>query len=217
MSKNLKMCNDESPLFSRSSFVVEVDDSKMSVIYFENHINVYLSGTISSSTIDPLVEVIVSENCIPEESRLEVINIFIDSLGGELHPAFKLIDVIRMSNIKVRTIGWGMVGSAALMIFMSAEERLVSKYTSLLSHQATLQFSEFNAKLTDFSAQAREFNNIMSHILEYYRSTTKKSDEFIREHLITHVDEYLTAAEALEYGLATDLLQNKNGFDFLLT
>ena len=62
---------------------------------------------ISLSTVKSAVEWILEANFA--EERPEMLNLIINSPGGDLNAAFALIDVMRGSAIPVRTIGLGQI------------------------------------------------------------------------------------------------------------
>lgn len=181
----------------------ETEDSTVAV--FDTFINISLKGVVCSQTIDPIVELIINVNLNDEFKELEVINLFIDTDGGDLSCAFKLIDVIRMSEVPIRTIGLGKVASAGLIIFMSGDERVFSENASILSHHATYNASNYSIKVSDSSHQ-QEFKHIMSRILKTYTRYTGKDEKYIKKHLLKENDVYLSAEEAINHGLADDIL-----------
>jgi len=60
----------------------ETEDSTVAV--FDTFINISLKGVVCSQTIDPIVELIINVNLNDEFEKLEVINLFIDTDGGDL-------------------------------------------------------------------------------------------------------------------------------------
>lgn len=170
---------------------------------------IYLDEVITAETINPIVQYIITQNIInPKSSH---ITIFIDSDGGCIRAASKLIDVMNLSRIPIRTVGWGVVASAALLIFMCGHQRIISENAEVLSHQATLNVSSLSAKINDFESQQKEFQNICDRILRIYVEKTGKSVKEVQKKLMRHHDVWLTGREALEYGFADSLLNDHIG------
>jgi ATP-dependent protease ClpP protease subunit len=190
----------------------ETEDSSVTV--FDTFINVSLKGDVCSRTIDPIVDLLINVNLSEDFSKVGVINLFIDTDGGDLNCAFKLIDIIRMSEIPIRTIGMGKVASAGLIIFMSGAERIFSENASILSHQATYNVSNFSIKVSDSSHQ-QEFKHIMSRILKTYIRYSGKDEKYIKKHLLKENDVYLSAEDAIVHGLADKMLPQ--GMEWLKT
>lgn len=182
-------------------------DNSPSINKYDDFLSLFLNGMITDEKVEPYIECIIQENvmCYGET---EYINLYLDSVGGDISAAFKLIDTIQMSRIPVRTIGWGQVASSGLLIFMSGQERYISDNASILSHQATFNASEFSAKMIDFQSTQQEFANIMSRIIRHYCRCTGKDEKYIKKHLINHADVWLTSETVIEHGLADAILQD---------
>lgn len=166
---------------------------------------VWLESEVCGETIDPIVKFIIQENITP---ALDSITIFIDSPGGDLSAAWKLIDIIQLSRIKIRTIGIGGVMSAALLILMGGHERLLSINTEVMSHQPTFNTSNFSAKLNDFDSYTQMFGKMFTKVSVYYSKHTGLKDKDLKKVLLGTSDEWLTAEEAVGYGFADGIIQD---------
>src|SRR5690606_27521613 len=154
------------------------EDEKTSVALFDKFANIQLNGPVCAETINPIVDFIIGANLTNGEGQnLNVINLFIDTEGGDLHAAMKLIDAIRMSEIPVRTIGWGKVASAGLIIFMAGRERFLSENCSILSHNATFNAELYSVRVTDLSHQ-KEFKLINDRIMRVYKECTGRDEKY---------------------------------------
>jgi ATP-dependent Clp protease protease subunit len=180
------------------------EDEQSNVSVFDNFANVTINGPICPETIKPILDFIIGAN-LATDVNLEVINLFIDTEGGDLYSAMKLIDTMRMSEIPVRTIGWGKVCSAGLIIFMAGKERFLSENCSILSHNATFNAARYSVRLTDLSHQ-QEFKLIISRIMRLYKQCTGKDEKYIKKFLLRDNDVYLSADEAIVHNLAEGML-----------
>jgi ATP-dependent Clp protease protease subunit len=166
-----------------------------------------LMGEINEETIAPVIEYIISNN-FPngEEEPMDVLNLMICSGGGEVGPAFALIDVMQGSAVPVRTIGFGSVGSAALMIFMAgaAGQRVLTPNSMVLSHQ----WSWGNGgKAHELEATAKAYKLSSSIILNHYVKSTKLNEEEVKRILLPPSDVWLSANECKKYGIC-DIVSN---------
>ena len=95
-----------------------------------------LMDDIDSDSVKPVIEWILHENYV-RKRRLKELLVLICSDGGSLEDAFALIDVMRSSNIPIKTVGLGAVASAGLCIFIAGTpgRRVLTPNTSILSHQ----------------------------------------------------------------------------------
>jgi ATP-dependent Clp protease protease subunit len=134
------------------------------------------------------------------EDRPQVLNLIINSAGGELSSAFAVIDVMRGSQIPVRTVGVGQIASAGLMIFMAGKKgsRILTPNTSIMSHR----FSGGSwGKSHELVAIAKEFDLTSTRIMEHYKKCTGLKEAEILKHLLPPQDIWLSAKEALKLGV----------------
>lgn len=186
---------------------IEVQNEEQTIVdLFDQFANVHLNGPVVAETINPIVEFILRTNLSDgEEGSLKVINLFIDSEGGDVQSAMKLIDSIRMSEIPIRTIGWGKVESAGLMIFMAGRERLISKNCSILSHNAVFSAQSYAVRVNDFSHQ-EGFKLIYEKIMRVYKECTGRDERYIKKYLLKDNDVYMTAESAIKHGIADGVI-----------
>lgn len=154
-------------------------------------------GPVNVETVKPTIEWILHENFVRKRKNKELL-LAICSEGGSLEDAFALIDVMRTSKIPIKTVGLGVIASAALMIFIagSKDRRVLTPNTSVLSHQ----FSAGHAgKAHELFATVKEFELAQVRMLELYRDCTGLDERKIREVLLPAQDVYLSAEEALKY------------------
>ena len=131
------------------------------------------------------------------DERPQVLNLVINSQGGELASAFAVIDIMRGSHIPIRTIGLGQIASAGLMIFMAGTKghRVLTPNTSIMSHR----FSGGSwGKEHELFAVAKEFDLTSKRILTHYKTCTGLAENVILEKLLPPQDIYLSAKEALD-------------------
>ena len=120
--------------------------------------------------------------------------------GGSLEDAFALIDVMRSSKVAIKTVGLGSIASSGLMIFLAGARgrRVLTPNTSILSHQFAWGSS---GKAHELFATVKEFQLTETRMIEHYKLSTGLDDEVIRRVLLPPQDVYLSAQEALQYGI----------------
>jgi len=182
-------------------------DKSHSELLQDHGIYVFM-GDVDSDSIRPVIEWILAENHVAKKKKKELL-LMICSSGGEIEPAFALIDVMKSSTIAIKTVGLGQIASSGLLIFLAGTlgRRVLTPNTSILSHQYSWG-SE--GKHHELWAVTKEFNLVQQRMLEHYRQATKLDDEIIRTKLLPASDVYLSAEEALELGVCdyiSDLAQ----------
>lgn len=170
--------------------------------------HLFLRGPVNKDSINPLIDAIIGENI---NNEIKMINLIIDSDGGDVHKAMALIDVMRASRIPVRTIAMGTCASSALMIFMNGHkgERYISENCSILSHEASFTAAELSLKLNDFASHAAEFSNISNRIFKLYERATGKTTKYIAQHLLNAKDVWLSAEDCIKHKLADRYIHDK--------
>jgi ATP-dependent Clp protease protease subunit len=166
----------------------------------------YLMGDIDSDSVLPIIASIMEYNLMDEDERPSQLTLFINSGGGYTSPAYHLIDSIKHSLIPVQTIGMGEVASAALMILMagSKSKRFATETCSIMSHQYSAGLS---GKEHEIYAGTKDMQMESNRMMVHYRKCTKKSEPYIRKHLLPQSDCYLTPEEAVKHGLIDGILQ----------
>lgn len=160
---------------------------------------ILLMGPISSNNIITPIEIILNANLSPE-LNIKFITLLINSPGGSLHDAFALIDVMQGSQIPIHTVGIGLIASAGLLIFMSGAKghRTLTPNTSILSHQWQ---GGMIGKSHELLTAQRNFSLMNDKVYSLYKKNTSLDAEKINEVLLPPNDVWLSAEEALSYGI----------------
>jgi ATP-dependent Clp protease protease subunit len=164
-------------------------------------------GDVECENIKPIIEWILHENYIAKKRRKELL-LMICSDGGETAPAFALIDVMRSSQIPIKTVGLGCIASAGLMIFLAGTpgRRVLTPYTSILSHQFSWGS---DGKAHELFATIKEFELTHKRMLDHYKTCTGLSEEEIKTALLPPHDVYLSAEEALALNICDAISEIK--------
>jgi ATP-dependent Clp protease protease subunit len=158
-----------------------------------------LMGGIDTDSVKPVIEWILHENFV-KKKKLKELLLMICSEGGDLEPAFALIDVIKASKIPVKTVGLGQIASCGLLIFLAGTQgrRVLTPNTSVLSHQ----FSWGSAgKAHELFATVKEFELTQQRMVRHYQESTGLDEDTIKQVLLPPQDIYLSAEEALSYNI----------------
>ena len=160
---------------------------------------IYVSGSIEGGTSETVCKQIIEINLSKSVSCIQLI---INSPGGSVSDGFAIIDMMEWSRLPVRTTGLGMLASMALLIFMAGAkgQRVITPRVSILSHR----FSWWSfGNHSELIAKRKEEDLTHQRILDHYiRHTSLNSAEEVQAHLLRDVDSWLTAEEALRFGVA---------------
>ena len=161
----------------------------------------YFANDFSMETTAPVINWILQHNMQPKKSRLNYLTLMINSYGGELASAFALIDVMRGSSIPVRTVGVGIISSCGVLTFMAGEKghRAITPNTMILSHQYS---GGHGGKHHELVASAKRFDIQNEMFVDHYKKFSGMSEKKINKYLLPAEDVWLTADEAVKYGVA---------------
>lgn len=162
-------------------------------------------GEVDHENMKPIIEWILHENFVSKKKRKELL-LMICSEGGDMSAAFALIDVMRSSNIFIKTVGLGQIASAGLLIFLAGSpgRRTLTPNTSIMSHQYAWGS---DGKHHELLATMKEFDLTQKRMVKHYVDCTGLSEEEIKKTLLPPHDVYLSAEEALKLGICDHISQ----------
>jgi len=164
--------------------------------------NIYLfMDAFTSESIAPVIEFILEKNLNPASKRPKNLTLIINSPGGDMAAAFALIDIMNGSSIPVHTLGIGQISSCGILTFMSGAKgyRVLTPNTSILSHQWS--WGTYG-KSHELMAVQKEFEMTDERMMSHYKRCTGLDEKTIKKVLLPPQDVWLTAAEAVKYGIA---------------
>ena len=165
----------------------------------------YFSDGFDSNTTKPVIQAIIEKNLMPNSQRPNELTLVINSPGGQVHSAFALIDTMKGSAIPVKTVGLGMIASCGLLTFMSGTKgrRVLTPNTSILSHQYSWGSG---GKEHELFARVREFELSTERMINHFKKCTGLSEKKVRDVLLPPEDRWLSAKEAVRYGIADKIV-----------
>lgn len=133
--------------------------------------------------------------------------IFINSPGGEVYSGFAIYDVVRFIKCPVYMLGIGLVASAASLIYLAVpkERRYALKNSTYLIHQP---LASMKGNATDIEIYADKLNKTKERLNSIIAEATGKNIEDVV--VDTDRDYWMTADEAKEYGLVTNIVTSRN-------
>ena len=172
---------------------------RIDALFFRSR-NVIIAGEIN----DKLASRAVTHLLALAEASDDPINVFISSPGGHVESGDMVHDVIQFIKPTVRTIGSGWVASAGALIFVGAarENRYCLPNTRFLLHEPR---GGIGGQATDMMIQAEQIRIMRERFHKLFAEATGQSQEKIEKD--AGRDFWLTAAEAIDYGLCGKLIR----------
>lgn len=169
-------------------------------LFFQSR-NVIVAGEIN----DKLAQRTVTHLLALAEESDDPINMFISSPGGHVESGDMVHDVIGFIKPKVRTIGTGWVASAGALIYVGAkrENRYCLPNTRFLLHQPS---GGIGGQVSDMMIQAEQLKIMRARFDVLFSEATGQTPDKIAAD--TARDFWMSAAEAIDYGLAGKIISS---------
>ncbi|MDR0443614.1 MAG: ATP-dependent Clp protease proteolytic subunit [Treponema sp.] len=164
---------------------------------------ILISGEINKE----LAEKTIRQLLLMEDMGADPIRIFIDSPGGDADAGYAIFDMIRFVKPEVWTIGMGLVASAAAIIQLASpkERRVGLPNSHYLIHQP---LSGIRGVATDIEIHAKELDKLREKINRLIADET--GVPFAQVEKDTDRDYWMSAAEAVSYGLISKVIVNRD-------
>lgn len=164
----------------------------------------FLVGEINSETASKLIQKLM----YLDQKDLEEITLYINSPGGEVMSGLAVYDYIKIMKSPVRTVTIGNAASMGAIIFLAGEKREMLPHTRILIHDPSYGHLDVSGKKPhEIQRGVDSLNKIRETLAEIISEKTNKSLDEI--YGITAEDNYFTAEEAIDFGLATGIFKGK--------
>jgi len=134
------------------------------------------------------------------------ITFYINTPGGSITAGMAIYDTIKLITSPVTIVVTGMAASMGSVLLCAAPKgrRLIYPHARVLIHQPLIA-GRFIGPATDINIQAKEMEKLRDELNEILASASGQPIEKISRD--TDRDFYLTAKEAIEYGLADKIVE----------
>lgn len=139
----------------------------------------------------------------PGEQELTII---INNPGGDVYEGLAIYDAIKSCKNRVRAVVYGRCMSMASWILQAADERIMAASSVMMIHYGECHISGHSKSAMIWAKEEERLNKVMEEIL--LEKMKEKIPEVTRTqlHNMIKFDKILTAAEAVELGLADSIL-----------
>lgn len=132
---------------------------------------------------------------------VDVINVYINSYGGEVAEALAIYSALRRHKAKIKTFCDGFACSAATIVFCAGEERTMGRIALMMIHNCMSYIGYANSE--ELRKAAEDNDKVNQSSIEAYKRVTdgKLTEDQIKEMMTAET--WMSAEECLEYGFAT--------------
>lgn len=164
-------------------------------IYFYDDVTKQSIYNLNKS-LDAVTKNLLSISLAYNLKETPVIELYIDSYGGELSTALNSADRIKNNKIPVHSYVEGVAASAATLLSVVAHKRYMRKNSMMMIHQLSSEIWGNFAAIKDEVGNLELLMNILKKIyLEHTKFTKEELDNLLKH------DIYLNAEQCLEKGL----------------
>lgn len=162
---------------------------------------ILLSGEIN----DDIAQIVISELLYLDSIETKNIWIYINSPGGSISSGLAIYDTMHFINSQVNTVCVGIAMSMAAFLLSSATgKRYALPNSEIMIHQP---YGGMQGVVSDIDIQAKRLLNIKEKMNQMLANNTKKTIEEIEHD--TERDNYMSADEALAYGIIDEIMKKK--------
>ncbi len=137
-----------------------------------------------------------------EDSDREI-SMYINSPGGQIYSGLAIYDTMRMLSNKISTVAVGVTASFGTVLLAAGTkgQRYALPHATIHMHQP---LGGAQGQATDIEIQAKEILRLKSRLNEILAESTGQTIDVIERD--TERDFYLTAQQAIEYGIVDKIL-----------
>ena len=167
------------------------------IIFLGTQIDDYTANTLQA-------QLLYLDSVDPEKD----ISIYINSPGGSVSAGLGIYDTMQFINSSVATICTGMAASMAAVLLVSGEEgkRTRLPHSRVMIHQP---LGGVQGQASDIEITAREIQKLKRELTQIIADHAHKDYETVLAD--SDRDHWMTAQEALEYGMVDRILEKKKG------
>lgn len=168
---------------------------------------IVISSPIDNLVAEQVVSQIIDINDFDAQMSIvstyqpEPIEIFINSVGGNVSDGFAIIGAMEMSETPIFTYGIGIVASMALGIFVKGDYRIAHRYARFLYH--SISYGEFGY-LQDHKDSLEETELIQNMYNDLFKETYLSKNKMSK--IIQNKSNFIfSGKEAVELGIADEV------------
>lgn len=144
---------------------------------------------------------------LEKEDCTQEITLYINSPGGEVISGLAVYDYISIMKAPVRTVCIGTAASMGAILFLAGRKREMLPHTRIMIHDPSFGHHDISGcKPHEIQNELDKLNKTKQNLATIIAEKTGKSMEEIYK--VTAEDTYYSAAQAIEFGLATGIITN---------
>ena len=135
-----------------------------------------------------------------KELDVDTINVHINSYGGDVSEGLAIYNVLREHKAQIVTICDGFACSAASVVFMAGDRRVMQPASLLMIHNA---WTVAMGNAAELRKTADDIETITQASVEAYKTVATISEKKIKE--LMDAETWILPKDAVDYGFATEI------------
>ncbi len=165
---------------------------------------IFLWGAVTDASAKDLTEKLLYLEAVGPGKD---ITFYLNSPGGSVTAGMAVYDTMKLISSPITVVVTGMAASMGSILLSGAPKgrRLLYPHSRVLIHQPLIS-GRFTGPATDIHIQAQEMEKLREELNQILADASGQPIERINQD--TDRDFYLNAKEAIEYGLADEIVEN---------
>ncbi len=161
---------------------------------------IFMDGVINDAVANNIVMKLLY---LQSENRHQDIHLYVNSPGGSVTATMAIYDTMQYLECDICTYCIGLAASGGAILITGGQEkkRFILPHAKMMIHQP---YGEVGGQVSDIEIQAKDIIDTREILNKVLAEHTGQSIEVIAKD--TDRDRYLTAPEAVEYGLVDEVL-----------
>ena len=176
---------------------------------FEDDINtIFFTGDVSEESANRLIiELVECSRIAAAKEDAEDIKIYLNTEGGSAYEMFAIYDIMQKvkASVDISVIGIGKIMSAGVLLLAAGTrgKRKIGKHSRVMMHNVVTGQS---GAIHTVEHELREVKKIQKMYIECLAENSDLTTQEIRRLLKKNENVYLSAEQAVEYGIADEIL-----------
>lgn len=167
---------------------------------------IFLTEEVDAATSNELLKQLM---ILERQDSKKEITLYINSPGGEVISGLAVYDFISLMKSPVRTVCTGTAASMGAILFLAGKKRLMLPHTRLMIHDPSYSRNDIGGKKPhEIQHELDKLNETREALARIIAEKTGKTIDEV--YAVTASDTFYSAEEAIEFGLATDVLKGAN-------
>ncbi len=175
---------------------------------------IFLGSAIDSEVSNVVVaQMILLEQQNPERD----IQLYINSPGGSVDAGLAIYDTMQFISSPINTICVGLAASMGSLLLLAGTKgkRLALPHSRIMIHQPLIYGGGISGQVSDIEIEAKELVRTKKIFIEIMSRHTSKPSNSIEKDVDRN--NYMSAQEALEYGIIDRVVEPRNKVDLSIT